>query len=61
MTHPQGLGSTGSSLPGSIERLCGLAGVSRAAYYRHRGEYAPRVEETALRDAIPEFGSLRVA
>ncbi|OWJ59077.1 hypothetical protein BWR60_32545 [Inquilinus limosus] len=52
MTHPQGFGSAGGSLPGSIERLCGLARVSRAAYYRHWGEHAPLVEETALRDAI---------
>ena len=48
MTHPQGPGS----LPGSIERLCGLAQVSRAAYYRHWSEHAPLREETALRDAI---------
>lgn len=44
MTHPQGAAS--------IERMCGLARVSRAAYYRQRGESAPLREETALRDAI---------
>jgi putative transposase len=44
MTHPQGAGS--------IDRLCRLAQVSRAAYYRHWGESAPLREETALRDAI---------
>jgi transposase InsO family protein len=49
MTHPQGAGLQG---PGSIERLCRLAQVSRAAYYRHWGEHAPLVEETALRDAV---------
>lgn len=48
MTHPQGSGS----LPGSIERLCGLARVSRAAYYRHWGEHAPKRQETTLRDAV---------
>ena len=49
MTHPQGTGPQG---PRSIERLCGLTQVSRAAYYRHWGEHAPLVQETALRDAI---------
>lgn len=48
MTHPQGF----EFGPGSIERLCGLAQVSRAAYYRHWDEHAPRIQETALRDAI---------
>ena len=44
MTPPQG------SL--SIERLCALAGVSRATYYRHWHVAAPRTEETALRDVL---------
>ncbi len=44
MTPPQG------SL--SIERLCALAGVSRATYYRHWHAAAPRIEETALRDVL---------
>jgi putative transposase len=44
MTPPQG------SL--SIERLCALAGVSRATYYRHWHAAAPRTEETALRDVL---------
>jgi transposase InsO family protein len=35
-----------------IERLCALAGVSRAGYYRHWQASAPRQEETALRDEI---------
>ncbi|WP_366853254.1 IS3 family transposase [Phenylobacterium sp.] len=35
-----------------MERLCGLAQVSRAAYYRHWGEHAPRAQETALQGAI---------
>jgi hypothetical protein len=48
MTHPQGVRPDGAA----IERLCRLAQVSRAAYYRHWGEHAPRVQETALRDAI---------
>jgi len=35
-----------------IERMCALAGVSRAGYYRHWLASKPRQEETALRDAI---------
>lgn len=35
-----------------IERMCALAGVSRAGYYRHWQASAPRAEETALRDAV---------
>jgi transposase InsO family protein len=46
MTTPQPQGG----LP--VERLCALAGVSRAGYYRHWQERAPRREETAARDAI---------
>ena len=36
----------------TIERMCMLAGVSRAGYYRHWAACAPRAEETAVRDAI---------
>jgi transposase InsO family protein len=35
-----------------IERMCRLAGVSRAGYYRHWQAHEPRREETGLRDAI---------
>jgi len=35
-----------------VERMCRLAGVSRAGYYRHWQASAPRREEAALRDAI---------
>jgi putative transposase len=35
-----------------IERMCALAGVSRASYYRHWLASQPREEETALRDEI---------
>jgi putative transposase len=35
-----------------IERMCGLAGVSRASYYRHWLASKPREEATALRDEI---------
>jgi putative transposase len=35
-----------------IARMCALAGVSRAGYYRHWAASAPRQEETAVRDAI---------
>jgi putative transposase len=44
MTPPQG------SL--SIERMCHLAGVSRATYYRQWRDAAPRTEETSLRDVL---------
>jgi putative transposase len=36
----------------TIERLCVLAGVSRAGYYRHWSASAPRQEEIAVRAAI---------
>jgi transposase InsO family protein len=36
----------------TIERMCALAGVSRAGYYRHWRASVPRQEETAVRDAI---------
>jgi putative transposase len=36
----------------TIVRLCALAGVSRAGYYRHWAASAPRQAETCLRDAI---------
>jgi putative transposase len=43
-TRPQG------ALP--IAAACGLAGVSRATYYRHWHTVAPREETTALRDVL---------
>jgi putative transposase len=53
--------------PMGIERMCGLAGVSRAGYYRHWQTSAPRQEETALRDEIQRlslahryYGSRRI-
>jgi putative transposase len=36
----------------TIERLCRLAGVSRAGYYRFWQKSAPREHDTAVRDAI---------
>jgi putative transposase len=36
----------------TVERMCGLAGISRAGYYRHWGASAPRQEETCVRDAV---------
>jgi transposase InsO family protein len=36
----------------TVERMCGLAGVSRAGYYRHWQASAPRQEEMGVRDAI---------
>jgi transposase InsO family protein len=36
----------------TVERMCVLAGVSRAGYYRRWQASAPRQEETAIRDAI---------
>ena len=44
MTPPQG------TLP--IERMCALTGVSRASYYRHWRQVAPRHEQTELRDVL---------
>jgi transposase InsO family protein len=36
----------------SVERMCALAGVSRAGYYRQWQASAPRQEATGVRDAI---------
>jgi putative transposase len=36
----------------TVERMCALAGVSRAGYYRHWAVSAPRQEEVVVRDAI---------
>ncbi len=44
MTPPQGALS--------IERMCMLAGVSRASYYRRWRRVAPRREQTQLRDVL---------
>src|SRR5256712_6270068 len=44
MTPPQGALA--------IERMCALAGVSRASYYRHGRRVAPRCEQTELRDVL---------
>jgi transposase InsO family protein len=46
MTGPQGDGSM------SVEFLCRLGEVSRAMFYRHWHERAPRREETSLRDRV---------
>ena len=46
MTAPLSQGEIG------IERMCRLAGLSRAGYYRHWQASAPRQEEVGLRDAI---------
>jgi len=52
----------------TIERMCALAGVSRAGYYRHWAASAPRQEETGVRDAVqrlalahPHYGYRRIA
>ena len=49
MTRRQG---GGAGMAPAVERMCGLAGVSRGAYYRGWARRAPGREETALRDAI---------
>ena len=36
----------------TIERMCALAGVNRAGYYRAWAASTPRAEETGVRDAI---------
>ena len=42
----------------TIARMCRLAGVSRAGYYRHWAASAPRQEET-IAEAIAECGLLK--
>ncbi len=42
-----------------IERMCALAGVSRAGYYRHWLASKPRRDETALRDEIQRLSLVR--
>jgi hypothetical protein len=49
MTRPQGRAS-GAALP--IARMCTLADVNRAGYYRAWEASTPRQEETALRDVV---------
>jgi len=49
MTRPQG---DGSAPAWSIGRLCDLARVNRAGFYRRWSESEPRREETALRDVV---------
>ena len=39
----------------AVERMCELAGVSRAAYYRHWQASAPKSEETELRSRIQDL------
>jgi putative transposase len=46
MTSPMSQGEL------TVERMCALAGVSRAGYYRHWRVSAPRQEETTVRDAV---------
>jgi hypothetical protein len=36
----------------TVERMCQLAGVSRAGFYRHLVEIEPHAEEMELRDSI---------
>ena len=59
------LGTQGTT---GIARMCWLAGVSRASYYRHWQASAPRREENGLRDEIqrlalahPHYGYRRIA
>ncbi len=49
MTRQQGNGPAAEQ---PVERMCALAGVSRAAYYRHWRQSTPLREETALRDVV---------
>jgi transposase InsO family protein len=49
MTRPQGDRSQAGL---AVVRMCELAGVSRASWYRHWRRKAPAREETAVRDAI---------
>ena len=52
----------------TVERMCALARVNRAGYYRHWKACAPREEQTAARDAVqrtalahPRYGYRRIA
>lgn len=65
MTQPQGNVAEGVL---SVERMCALAGVSRAGYYRSWQASAPRREDTELRDRVqrlaldhPHYGHRRLA
>jgi putative transposase len=49
MTRPQGDRSEAGL---AVDKMCELAGVSRASWYRHWRDKAPAREETAVRDAI---------
>jgi putative transposase len=49
MTRQQGEGSAPAA---AIDRMCTLAGVSRAVFYRGWGKVSPGREETALGDVI---------
>ena len=49
MTRPQGIGPRGAH---AIDRMCALAGVSRAAYYRDQERHEPARQETELRDVV---------
>lgn len=68
MTARPRQGEAEGDRPLAIARMCALAQVSRAGYYRHWQASAPRREETALRDAVqrvalawPDYGHRRVA
>jgi len=61
MTNPMPQGEL------TVERMCTLAGVSRAGYYRHWRVSAPRQEETTVRDMVqrvalanPRYGYRRI-
>ena len=49
MTRPQGEGLHGGH---AVDRMCALAGVSRAAFYRDWERREPARRETELRDAV---------
>ena len=49
MTRPQGDRSQAGL---AVERMCALAGASRASWYRHWAASEPDLEEAGLRDAI---------
>ena len=53
--EPQGFSQGFSKNDASVERLCGLGGVSRAGYYRRFGPHPPKRDDADLRDLMQKI------